>query len=547
MKALKDNSVDAVVTDPPYSLEFMGRTWDSHGDYADDSAFGYYLAGLIDGEGCFRVQRHERGTHTCTFSMKMRRDDRAILEKAGRWTRAGIVRDVKGDGNSSLLATWVVQDKEGCQRLVDILDKYPLRAKKYLDYATWREAVCEWTLRPRGNRWKGQSDQTQAAALKARIEHVREYADPPWSGNGFQDWCRLWAQECLRVLKPGGHLLAFGGGRTHHRMTCAIEDAGFEIRDSLHWIYGSGFPKSMDVSKAIDKAAGAEREVIAEGRAVKRMIPGADQDRTGSWIKDNGREFIPTVTTAATKEAATWEGWGTALKPAHEPIVVARKPLIGTVAANVLEYGTGALNIDGCRVAHVSEADRAESVKKNQHADFGSAPRQNHIFGDMSQEAPGNYDGSVGRWPPNVLLSEEVALEMDIQSGATVSRIGKPRRSDVPGDGYGMVHTGAEYDDTGGASRFFPCFKYQAKAGKKERPTVDGISHPTCKPVALMQWLVRLVTLPGGIVLDPFAGSGTTGEAALEEGFNCILIEREPDYIKLIRERLNRREPTLWD
>src|SRR5690606_18829035 len=176
---------------------------------------------------------------------------------------------------------------------------------------------------------------------KPSFERVRRHLP------AMQEWHYRWAVEALRVLKPGGHLLAFGGTRTYHRLACAIEDAGFEVRDCLMWLYGSGFPKSLDVSKAIDKKLGAERVVIAEGKPVKRMIPGADQNKTGSWIKDNGRVFVPTVTAPATPQAKQWEGWGTALKPAVEPIILARKPLSeATVAENVLKWGTGGLNID---------------------------------------------------------------------------------------------------------------------------------------------------------------------------------------------------------
>lgn len=435
-----------------------------------------------------------------------------------------------------------------------------------------------------------------------------------WDATGVAFDPATWA-ACLRVLKPGGHLLAFGGTRTWHRLACAIEDGGFEIRDSvaeltghdapgLMWIYGSGFPKSRDVSKAIDKAAGAQRQVVAEGKPVKRMIPGADQNATGSWIKDNGREFVPTVTAPATENATQWAGWGTALKPGWEPIVVGRKPLAGTVAANVLEHGTGALNVGGCRVPHVSAADRTESEGKNRHADFGSGPPVRSVFGQDGRHrgADGNYDGAAGRWPANIVLvhsggcqpagtrvvrgdrrpggqgqrpggfanvgagagdpepnsplygDAEVTVwdcepdcpvaELDRQSGISRSsggvnagklgaRVYGAFRNEVIGANAGGV------GDTGGASRFFSVFKYQAKAGADERPRLpDGTTHPTVKPVDLMRWLVRLVTPPGGLVLDPFAGTGTTGEACIVEGFRCVLIEKYEPYAEMIRLRL---------
>lgn len=319
-----------------------------------------------------------------------------------------------------------------------------------------------------------------------------KYDLSPHAMANFQRWSEAWAAECLRILKPGGHLVAFGGSRTWHRLTSGIEDAGFEIRDSLAWIYGSGFPKSLDVSKAIDKAAGVTFDA-APATGVGFMRP---DGRDGYNVTKNRL----TRSGEQTSDAATWQGWGTALKPAFEPIAVARKPLAGTVAANVLEHGTGALNIDACRIQFASAADLAESVEKNRHADFGSGPRNNQIYGTDNRDV-GNYDGSKGRWPANLVLDESQA------------------------------------DELGEAARFF----YTPKAGNDERVRLDGIAHPTVKPLDLMRWLVRLVTPPQGLVLEPFAGSGTTVEACLLEGFDCIAIEREADYLPLIVQRLNRR------
>lgn len=284
--------------------------------------------------------------------------------------------------------------------------------------------------------------------------------DPPY-GLGFMGkaWDGLppgreWAEACLRVLKPGGHLIAFGGTRTWHRLATAVEDAGFEVRDSIAWLYGSGFPKSFN-------------------------LPG---------------------------------GLGTALKPAFEPIVVARKPLVGTVAATVLAHGTGALNIDACRV-RMSDADQRAVNAKHAGMDVATYVRTpgvalNLSANPMPLKPATAHEG--GRWPANVVLDEDMAAELDEQSGD---------------------------DDQGGASRFF----YTAKADSNERPRVDGIAHPTVKPLSLMRWLVRLVTPPGGVVLEPFAGSGTTVEACLLERFRCVAIEREADYLPLILARIHRR------
>jgi DNA modification methylase len=324
----------------------------------------------------------------------------------------------------------------------------------------------------------------------------------------------FWA-EVFRVMKPGAHLIAFSGTRTYHRMACAIEDAGFEIRDQIGWLYGSGFPKSHDVAKGIDKAKGIAGERVATGEPVKRMIPGADQHK-GGWEKNDGREFVPHAYAPGSDEAAVWQGWGTALKPAWEPIVLARKPLIGTVAANVLAHGTGALNIDASRIG-TGEDKGVWPITERRHDDVTFTLPPTHT------------DTTKGRWPANVIHdgSKEVVGAFPPTAPST---IGKPRGA-ASGDGWGMTQTGAEYADSGSAARFF----YSAKADAEDRL---GSKHPTVKPVDLMAYLVRLVTPPGGLTLDPFAGSGSTGMACLREGFDCILIEREAQYFADIHRRL---------
>lgn len=370
----------------------------------------------------------------------------------------------------------------------------------------------------------------------------------------------IW-RECLRVLKPGGYLLAFAGTRTQHRMAVRIEDAGFEIRDMIAWVYGSGFPKSLDVSKAIDKAAGAERgtkyrahgdnKVFGEGKG-----KAAGVDRTpGAVLSD------PPVTDAARQ----WQGWGTALKPAMEPITVARKPLDGTVAANVQKWGCGCLNIDGCRVGD-------EPI--TQHG------RSKDDFGFATAEQAGR--AWTGRWPANLIHdgSDEVLEVFPDNKGAFA-----PVKSGQKGFGgviYGKFKTGGDdgasfYGDSGSAARFFYC----AKASKKDRDEgCEGMDekkmgfsngaqlhgegydkgqdiglnrvisrrnhHPTVKPTDLMRYLCRLVTPPGGIVLDPFAGSGSTGKACALEGFRFIGIEREAEYCEIARARIAAVEVGLF-
>lgn len=359
MRTLPDESVHAVVTDPPYGLEFMGKEWDgangfrrslNAADAGRDSVFG------------------------------------RTSKTAPEYRTRGVILGQISEGDRS---------------------KGPL---------------------PTGPG-----------------TNSRGYADH--DANAFQAWCEVWAAECLRVLKPGGHMLAFGGSRTWHRLACAIEDAGFQIRDSIAWLYGQGFPKTPYI-----------------------------------------------------------------LKPAFEPVVVARKPMIGTIAANVDAYGVGALNVAANRIG-----------------------------------------SDEGRRPTNVLMDEWTAEQLDAQTGELTSGLMKARTNREPRKGgtiYGAdnrnIVAGDTYGDTGGASRFFPTFRYEPKASSAERPEAEGVEHPTVKPLDLMQWLVRLVTPTGGIVLEPFAGSGTTAEACMREGFECIAIEREPSYLPLILQRLARpHEQTL--
>jgi DNA modification methylase len=445
-----------------------------------------------------------------------------------------------------------------------------------------------------------------------------------WDASGIAYNVDVWRQ-CWRVLKPGGHLLAFGGTRTHHRMTVAIEDAGFEIRDSLHWIYGSGFPKGQDIAKSIDKRRDDHAQVLqvtawlkaardAAGWSTKQIdalfgfngmashwtattnkaasVPTPEQwDCLRDELAFDDTEIRPLVaelnarrgtlgeawsqrevtgqgfrirresdvqlaglsdgaydlTTPASDAARQWTGWNTALKPAHEPIVLARKSTgFDTTVANVLRHGTGALNIDACRTtAGQDYRDKCASV-------VGLDSNRN---GDAYGEWTGTREDSAhaaGRWPTNVLLGHGPGCidggdcqpgcpvaDMDRQSGITPSNARANK-------GTGMGYHGADGErgawtggDSGGASRFFPVFRYEAKAPASERPRLaDGTAHTTVKPLALMQWLARLVTPPGGTVLDPFAGSGTTLEACRLESFRSIGIEKDPAHAELCTVRL---------
>ena len=471
MAAMPEASVDAVVTDPPYALGFMGNEWDSFGD---------------TGRGA--RARSERGAEVTPT----------------------------GEGHKTSAGPY----------------------------------------------------------LAAGVDSLRS------AGHPFQAWCGAWATEALRVLKPGGHLLAFGGTRTYHRLTCAIEDAGFEIRDCLAWLYGTGFPKSMNVARAIDRAAGIDGEYGEPKTAhhaahLARGRKHTDACHAG-WGGVKSREENPEAFEAlnrryhpATEAARTFDGWGTALKPAYEPVVLARKPLAGTVAANVQAHGTGALNVDECRIeAGAGDYD---------HQPFdGPRLSSSPALGDFARNRMPSPHPS-GRWPANVVMDPEAGAMLDESVAPSTSRVGKPRAG-RNGDGWGMTATGAEYEDSGGPSRFFYC----AKASRAERNaglegfdatdtrgnygagiqdarphTPEGYEyhsttrnvHPTVKPVALMRWFVRLIAPPGGLVLDPFAGSGTTGIACALEGFEFHGIEREAEYVKIAEARIKAaiEQPHLFD
>ena len=337
--------------------------------------------------------------------------------------------------------------------------------------------------------------------------------------------------ECCRVLKPGGHVGAFGASRGYHRMACAIEDAGFEIRDSLMWVYGSGFPKSHNVSLSIDKAAGAV------GHLAKLFNMKGSGDRADEFT-ENGRDFSIRHE-PATSEAQEWEGWGTALKPAFEPIVLARKPLSeGTVATNVLRWRTGALNIGACRVG------TTENLNGGCHSP-NAKPRAMAPGGAARNVTADEFVQPEGRWPANVVhdgSDEVVGAFPSTKNGVAGKR--NAANGDVMKTGLGATDEQWGGYGTAGASESAARFFYSAKASKADRA---GSKHPTVKPIALMQWLARLITPPGGTVLDPFAGSGTTGAACALEGFNVILCEREAEYIADIKRRLNLPTAMPWE
>jgi DNA modification methylase len=330
----------------------------------------------------------------------------------------------------------------------------------------------------------------------------------------------IW-EECMRVLKPGGHLLSFAGSRTYHRMAVNIENAGFEIRDQIMWIYGSGFPKSHNIGKAVDKIQGNEREVIGS-----RKLQGTTLHE-GNFRKNHDEIDL-------TKGQSPYEGWGTALKPAHEPIVMARKPLSEkTVVDNVLEWGTGGINIDDSRIGLDEELDKSQlrTINRSQKTE-NDGWGMNSKDGDVTQVVR-----PEGRFPANVIFDEEAGKILDEQTGE-LSNVGSPKKIDSSKTSmFGAGVPGFQmYGDKGGASRFFYCPK-TSKTDRNEGLD-DKNNHPTVKPTDLMLYLIRLVTPKGGTTLDPFMGSGSTGKAAVRGGFDFIGIEREKDYMEIAEARI---------
>jgi len=377
-----------------------------------------------------------------------------------------------------------------------------------------------------------------------------------WDSTGIANDVQLW-KEVLRVLKPGGHLLSFGGSRTYHRMAVAIEDAGFEIRDQIMWVYGSGFPKSHNIAKQLDKLAGVKGEVIGEktgkgysSQQEKNLAHGFREYKDGlPYEHADLNEYA-----LASNEAIQWQGWGTALKPAHEPIVLARKPVEGTVANNVLTYGVGGINIDGTRVGSEGGTFKASKPEGISNGIYGEGINGKVDIGELN----------LGRFPANFIHdgSDEVVALFPAVKGAT-SRTPAGDAS-IDNAMFGGGFAGPVYDDglNTSAARFFYC----AKANKRDRNEgLDGFEikqtvggggltevggaygsikapaqnhHPTVKPTDLMQYLCRLITPPNGTILDPFLGSGSTGKAAMYEGFNFVGIELTEEYLPIAKARI---------
>lgn len=373
--------------------------------------------------------------------------------------------------------------------------------------------------------------------------------DPPYAlkfmGKVWDDGQVAHSPEFWQIVRkaclPGAPLLAFGGTRTFHRQMCAIEDAGWELRDTLAWLYGSGFPKSLDIGKALDKAAGAEREVLGQvvrgdverAKSSGVTMAAADANRNNKAIFGYG---VENITAPATDAAKLWDGYGTALKPAYEPITLAMNPLDGTFAANALAHGVAGLNVDGCRIGTDGGTKRSHQsgfqhngIEGQVHATRGY--RTGHEVIDLDN----------GRFPANVIHdgSDEVTrLFPETTSGTFNGHRNEPKTKNAFGK-FDLQDERAHQGNSGSAARFF----YTAKASSSERG--KGNNHPTVKPLDLMKYLVKLVSMPErNLILDPFAGSGTTLYAAKELGVKCIGIEMSEAYCEIIAERL--RQEVIW-
>lgn len=611
MEGMPDNSVDAIVTDPPYGLEFMGREWDSFKESAPADSWrsdaGMSKPGI--GERQTEWPSYGRGDNanaTCAACGGRMRGKKQCTCEEPQWRVKGKMLDTRQPGDEDYTAGPGPFGRMTVRH--GTADSYKPRAPRENVPTTDAEGSTPYsrarvehgtansyfgsgyTEKPR---WGGRPESTDR---RGQMNVPNFYV----AGRAFQDWCSTWVPEALRVLKPGGHIVAFGGTRTFHRLACALEDGGFEIRDALAdltgiagpgllWMYGQGFPKSLNVSKAIDRHLGAEREVTG----TKKKLESYGKGEVYGGMPDKGG--VQEITAPGSEQSAQWEGWGTALKPSWEPIILARKPIERSVAYNIMKYGTGALNVDGCRLDGIKDVPASVRTKPGT------------VYGDLTKldGTTGGFDPFTGRWPPNAVLAHSADCQVIGKRKVKGSRVGPS--GPVPGLGStyalngarpergigdeermeeietwacaegcpvreldqqsgvrpaGSMVTGAEpsdrmgsngiygkagprafwpgYGDTGGASRFFPVFRYEAKATTAERPKDGDTLHPTVKPVGLMEWLVRLVTPPGGIVLDPFAGSGTTGEACIINHFDVILIEKDEAYCRLIEKRLTK-------
>lgn len=608
---LEPNSFDSCFCDPPYGLKFMGREWDDLENSLQDRDFCFWLAGLIDGEGNFDIHRQRKNSGDyfyCRFEITLRDDDNGILEmcknKLGGKVYYG--DGPRSEGPIKPRARWEMVSRAECSRLAYILDRCPLQSKKKKDFYLWREALAESMKTPGVNR--PESMRPFWESLRAGREYTGKSADPVIF-KGFVGFHDAWAREVFRVLKPGAFLMAFGGTRTYHRLICAIEDAGFEIRDCLMWLYGSGFPKSLDVGKSIDKAKGNPRisrnydTAPGAGALTDKTVSGSFTGNRqcsdcGKWrfspdpckcAKDNGPQTI---------EGEMFNGYGTALKPAWEPIILAMKPCEGTFAQNALTHGVAGLNIDECRIS------TSESITNHSRSSESAVSKGR--FGDSKgQETHQTVGQNSGRWPANLFLShtswcQEIGTKkvrsgnslvtesttstikgglgglvsrhyaddsgfetvvafdchplcpvrlLDEQTSNLTGASQYTRKTRVEnkiyGKGKGTYNIGdisPAYGDSGGASRFF----YNAKVSTSERNLGNiDCRHPTLKPISLCSYLSTLLLPPSRDsnprrLLVPFSGAGSEMIGALLAGWDEVHgIEIDPQYLTWAEARIS--------
>ena len=627
MKAIKPNSVDAIVTDPPYFLEFMNKKWDK-ADLIEPS-FGYWLSGFVDGEGCFRIHRVRNGDYYEThFCINLRRDDKAILENIKNILGFGRVQDRKGGNGSKPQISYIVNKREDCFKLAELFLRFPLKAKKQRDFFKWCEALIAWKNQRKGNRWHGKPDVSEMEKCWLEMKEVRKYQEKPMPVNKEEFMHRLWLTEAYRVLKPGGSILVMGGTRTFHRVACAVEDSGFIIKDTLMWIYGSGFPKCQDITPMIDgKLLGITTKQVKERREKIGMNPnhrGKSQYRN-QFTKKLGQDG--SISIPLTDLAKHWDGFKVGgIKPAYEPIIWAVKPPKGSYVDNVLKWEVGAVNVDETRISTSEKEVNARKDKGNK--------LENHPSQVLSTKEGTSWNGNKGRFPANIILSHhpecvQVGVKkmrtksggkptmhngspfkqgerlkiiqphhhnpngyeqveswdchpdcavriLDEQSGDRLGSHPQKTLSGYKGDCHlkfaARKNREIGFNDSGGASRFFYCAKASRgernaglegmeeklfgqsggatqalKEGKSEYIQKDHIglnkikivknNHPTVKPIKLFEWLIKLITREGHIVLDPFIGSGTTIIAAHNTGRKCVGIEKEEEYIEIAKRR----------
>lgn len=553
MAAMPPNSVDAVVCDPPYGLEFMGNDWDSFAPRDRKNA------SVWDGRRAAQEGWDDTSEPRPGFAGNARGPASPAKRQAFRRCTTCGKREFSGTACKCETPTWTLEYAEGA----------------------------------------------------------------PSAMLAFETWTEAWAREAFRVLKPGGFIISFSGTRTYHRMASGIENAGFEMRDQIHWLYGSGFPKNHDLSKAMDRHHGVEREsktetvqveatLLEEGGEVEQTVTKSSGIGTafdaeaGTWARGKAMEFA--VTEPVTDDAKKWEGWGTALKPGHEPCALARKPLTGTLVRNVLDHGVGALNIDATRIG-MSDADRKviENMGGFGKSDYERTPSATYEMNQEGSLMP-NVDAKPhahGRWPANLVISHHFDCEPigtkivkgdghwpssrgeGGYEGGFSGQDGLEERHDEQVVEVFRCHKdcpvlqidGASGDvdarrgfGGAGVSRYFYCPK--PNAGEKDKglenfelkrqpdsshhdPDAPGSTnprnrsgkerqnfHPTVKPIDLMGWLIAMVTPPGGVVLDPFMGSGSTGCAAVRDGVRFIGIEMGEDFIELAKARIMAWRPT---